>query len=835
MKKNFFKKLASGLALAMVVTSFAPAAPALAATATKIVKQGGAKAPTTVYVGKKVDYSLNNVYSTNTYKWFTSNGAVAKVTKTGGIVTPVATGEATIKVNAYKKSTGKFVKSFTVKLDVKERATSVDMGAEDFELAVGETKDLNAVKTPATSTDTLRYLSSDEKVATVDIKTGVVTAVAPGEATIKVASKGAWFTSNTSKYNKYDEVKVTVVDGITAIAQKTTNNFELTFATDAKDVKATDFAIVRDDTKQTIAVNTVKADGKVVTLTTFEHLTDGKAYTLTYNEKNYPFTVTDNAVATISFSPLTVAYEKATEIDAVLRDANGVELGRYNLTEALTVSKLDFTIETINGYTASEKLVLFKKGDTAKATATWHTFKYDDFGNELGAIKAEATITAGDQSVVNIQDQKYTIGATAPSLTDFKANTRLAIGDTGYKLYFYQKDSNNDVVTKTSNYIFESSNKDVLLVSTGATANDTFQTADLVAVAQGSAYVLVKNTEGKVLYSLSVNIVPTRVATSMELSATSLKLSNAQGANDVKSVTVTLRDQYGDKMPAPKLSTAVTTLSTPTIAAGEIALTANGKADGTIEFKGYNNGSVKAGTYVFKVETNKLPRTIAVTVQEPTAGADEIYNLVVSDNKVDVAFGATSKVKDVSIKVAALKGSVVNEYKPLNTATSIVVKRGATELTENVEYTVSGSAILVHAIKADGTNKVTKATVGSYSVAITIDGKNLSGGFVVEDTQAGVTAVRVKPELTATDVTDGVKNAFEFYYMGTKIALANLDIDALVDHADNPYVYNYVRTSATSNNYYIKGVTVNVEVVNADNNTYKVPVYVAIDKTITIN
>ena len=115
MKKNFFKKLASGLALAMVVTSFAPAAPAFAATATKIVQQGGAKAPQTVYVGKKVDYSLNNVSKSNTYKWFTSDAKVAKVNQKDGVVTPVAPGKATVKVNAYKKSTGKFIKSFTLK------------------------------------------------------------------------------------------------------------------------------------------------------------------------------------------------------------------------------------------------------------------------------------------------------------------------------------------------------------------------------------------------------------------------------------------------------------------------------------------------------------------------------------------------------------------------------------------------------------------------------------------------------------------------------------------------------------------------------------------------
>jgi len=266
MKKNFFKKLASGLALAMVVTSFAPAAPAFAAAATKIVEKGGAKAPQTVYVGKKVNYSLNNVYKTNTYKWFTSNAKIAKIAQTG-VVTPVAPGKATIKVNAYKKSTGKFIKDFKLDLDVKLRATSVSIGSEDFELAVGEEKDLDAVKTPANSTDTIRYFSSNEKVATVDIKTGVVKAVEAGEATIKVASKGAWFTANNSKYNKYDEVKVTVVDGLLEVKQTAANKLALTFSKDvSKTLKASDFAIEEVATHSVQAVKGLKFsdDGKLL-------------------------------------------------------------------------------------------------------------------------------------------------------------------------------------------------------------------------------------------------------------------------------------------------------------------------------------------------------------------------------------------------------------------------------------------------------------------------------------------------------------------------------------------------------------------------------------------
>jgi hypothetical protein len=835
MKKNFFKKLASGLALAMVVTSFAPAAPAFAATATKIVEQGGKKAPQTVYVGKKVDYSLNNVYKTNTYKWFTSNAKIAKITQTGGIVTPVAPGKATIKVNAYKKSTGKLIKAFKLDLDVKLRATSVNIGAEDFELAVGEKKDLDAVKTPANSTDTLRYFSSNEKVATVDTKTGIVTAVAAGEATIKVASKGAWFTANNSKYNKYDEVKVTVVDGLLKAEQKAYNKIELTYSSDMEKagLKVTDFSIVRDETNRVLPVKSVSVDGKMVTLTTFENMTDAKVYTVTHAGDKVQFTATDNVVASLSIHPVTITFNEETDVYVSTVDAKGVVLGDYTLTNA-SANRIDFAIETTQGYTNGNKLRLFATGNTAKATATYHTDKYDANGNEIGAIKLETTITAVDKAASNFGKYQYTISDKTPNWNlAVTTNTRLAIGDAGYGIYLNVKDTNGNTISLTG-YTYESSNADVLLVY-----GDRVQ-----AVAEGAAYVLVKDPNGNVVLSLPVTIVAKRVAASVTVDKATVSVSNTSAVSDEKVVNVVIKDQYGDKMNS-EVFDKIEIISAPTGVDKSNFPYSNyvSPVGNELTFKGMNNAP---GTYTFRVSKKSFGQTINVVIQK-AATPTEVnsgnltpgYSLVVDTDTIDTTFvsGDTAGNRVVSIKVARLFNNVLYDYVTLQdspTATTIddnggniVISKGGVAVTGSaITTTATGSAIEFVALDTTN-NKFAKKAAGSYSVRVDYvdNGRtyNLSSGFVVTDSQPAVTFKRNEivntQNLKASSSDADVVNAyFTFYYEGKQVTAAQSSdfITAKSTQINNSGLQRYFGT-----------ITVYVDV-----DGYRVPVAVNLNQTI---
>ncbi len=829
MKKNFFKKLASGLALAMVVTSFAPAAPAFAATATKIVQQGGAKAPQTVYVGKKVDYSLNNVSKSNTYKWFTSDAKVAKVNQKDGVVTPVAPGKATVKVNAYKKSTGKFIKSFTLKLDVKQRATSVSIGAEDFELAVGETKDLNAVKTPATSTDTLRYLTSDAKVATVDVKTGLVTAVGAGEATIKVASKGAWFTANNSKYNKYDTVKVTVVDGLVKVDQTKATELKLTFSKDAADVKATDISIVNKETNLVYPVKSVKADGKELTVTTYSKMADGKVYVVTCGDKKIEFTATNNVVASLAISPATVAFNTATPMKVATVDAKGVILDEYKYGE-VTDYKLQFAIETTQGYTAGNELLLYAKGDTAKATATYHTYEYDANGNEVGAIKTELTITAVDKTAVNVKEYKYTIAAdtATPDWKNLKANTRLAVNDTEYNTLFLYVVKNDSDANVANEYTLTSSDKDILIVNDNGNGS-----AAITAVAQGPAYVLVKDKNGNVVFSLPVTIVAKREAGSLTLGESTISLSNAAAANDNKAVTVTVKDQYGDEMTSATTADKITVKAVGVPAgvnADNVADKSHVKVEnGKITFLGIGFAASEIGSYTYNITVGKFTRPVRVIVATPDTKKDFTYSLVFDNKPLDTVFNKDVKEdKTKEIKVAANQGPAVAKYA---TITDFVLRKDNKVVTggaiENIK-SVSGTSVTFTGLHLNGKN-VEKAATGTYTFEITVLNENtgkpisFNGSFAVTDTQPGLSAILESQVVTNTNIVAAVDEAFDFYYAGKKLAVGEYTI---TDVATNPDVTAFV----SGNTYSIKSITLDVEVDGG----YKVPVTVSVGRSITV-
>lgn len=719
MKKNFFKKLASGLALAMVVTSFAPAAPAFAAKATKIVEQGGKKAPQTVYVGKKVDYSLNNVYKTNTYKWFTSNAKIAKITQTGGVVTPVAPGKATIKVNAYKKSTGKLIKAFKLDLDVKLRATSVNIGAEDFELAVGEKKDLDAVKTPANSTDTLRYFSSNEKVATVDVKTGIVTAVAAGEATIKVASKGAWFTANNSKYNKYDEVKVTVVDGLLSVKQTAANKLSLTFSKDvSKTLKVSDFAIEEVATHSVQAVDSLSFsdDGKTVTLKTYLSFADKKEYKLTYDEKAFNFTASVGEVASIALKTTKVVFGEETKIEYVLYDANGIDV-----TSVINSGDVMMDVETKNGYATDDgKITLFNKGDVAEVKLTYHTWTYKD-GEEI-TVSAKGTIVAVDASEITFGTyEKYTIAKDEPVNWDkVTPNTRIALGDDAYHIFVRVKGSDDEYVNN-DDIKYSSSNSDVLVVDADGA---------LYPIKKGSVYVIA--TTGKTSWTLPVTVSDERTVASIAVDKATVTVSNTEKitGGDEARIEVTVKDQYGEKITDADIDVYVKNnrngVNAPKASATGTTVIISGL--------GENGAKASAGTHVFSIEAGKKKYDVTVRVLEVPDKGTTSYRTILSTNNMDTVIdeGTDLANKNITIRVGKYVGSVLDSYETMTEVTvykpdgtALVSDAGIETLTvETTPQQTTGSAIK-------------KLPTGRYTVVAKYPGSktDVKSYFTIRDTQ----------------------------------------------------------------------------------------------------
>ncbi len=153
---------------------------------------------------------LNPENSTDTLTWSSSDENVATVDE-NGIVTAVGTGTATITV---KTSRNKFA-SCTVQVRI--FSTAIDMKSE-ADVNVGEKLTLTATMTPANTTDTITWKSSDSSVASVS-STGVVTAKKVGTVTI-TATTTSGLTANCevsvlkpSTSIKLDKTSITINKG----------------------------------------------------------------------------------------------------------------------------------------------------------------------------------------------------------------------------------------------------------------------------------------------------------------------------------------------------------------------------------------------------------------------------------------------------------------------------------------------------------------------------------------------------------------------------------------------------------------------------------------------
>ena len=111
--------------------------------------------------------------------WSTSNTAVATVSSSG-LVTAVAAGTATIIATTADGTN----LSATCAVTVTQPVTGITVSPTTATLEVGGTTTLTATVAPSNATNpTVTWGSSDENVATVD-QDGMVTAIAPGQATI---------------------------------------------------------------------------------------------------------------------------------------------------------------------------------------------------------------------------------------------------------------------------------------------------------------------------------------------------------------------------------------------------------------------------------------------------------------------------------------------------------------------------------------------------------------------------------------------------------------------------------------------------------------------------
>lgn len=705
MKKNFFKKkLASGLALALVVASLSPAGVS-AATATKIVKQGGAAAPTVLYVGNKgTDYSLSKTYKTNTYSWKISNSKLATINAKTGVVTPKAPGTVTIRVTARNAKTNKWLKDFTMKLYIKQRADKVDIGSDDFSLAVGTEKDLNAVKTPKTSTDVVVYGTSDAKVATVDAKTGIVKAVAPGTATITVYSKGLSSSAITSKYNRTDSVKVTVLDGIQGVKQLSATKLEVTLATDQSAKLTKDNLEITNATgvKQIIKSVSFSADGKVATVELYVGLTDKATYKVSYADTAKDFVASLGEVAQVVVEAKTVQFATPTSFTVKLLDANGVDVTTADLLNRVTY-EYDMAKASIDS--VNRQITIFNYGESVAVKAIYHTYTYTDAKENV--FEGAATINSVKELPKLAKEVVYTVAKTSADWT--KVNTNIPATEQGYKLFIKAKNQDGTGLT-AADFAVESTDPTVLSL-----AKDTSGVIHLYPVKAGTAYV--KATYGDTVQMLSVTVGAASTIVSVVPNKTSFTLSDSTGlvGGDSATLSFDVKDQYGNTVTVPATEEMKVEVLTSNVA---------GVVHRASQF-GTNNtpftittAVAATGTNTYKVTFLGRVFTVAVNVGHVDDATDAAVTYIVLEkntDKVDAVAAAGAVDKDVVVTAYGYNASGYKVKVMPTTIFTITLNGKAVSQTQ-------ANGVSTFKVLETGVNvPVTQAAVGTYAVTATVN------------------------------------------------------------------------------------------------------------------
>ena len=750
--KSSKKVLAFALAAAMVVT----AVPATNAQAASTAKLSAKKA--TVYsegyktVTVKTPKSWKSVKVTAT----SNKKSVAKVKKTAAKkikVTGVKPGTAKVTVKVtYKTSTKKNAKAKTKKLTYTMKVAKASVALSgDSAVAVGSTTKLTTTK-KASSRAKITYTSSDETIATVSAD-GTVKGVKAGKATITAKLT---IGKDTATATQEVEVKNYV---LSTVAQNKLTELTATVAGDTKNLKASDFTVKSEATKVVYPVSKVSVDSKdasKVTLTLFSELKDAATYDVTLDGITKTFVASDGKVASIALDKATIPYATETEIKLVSKDANGVIIKELKYGD--TDNSYNFTIDTKgNGYTTGSKLYLNKIGDTAEATIEYKTGKYDQNGKAEGNIGPnKVTITAADQSAIN--DFKVRIDGANKKFDKAKDTNKIAAGETGKYAYFMIKDATGTEVSKYD-YTVESSDKTVLMLASNTISS---KSVGLTPVKQGTAYILFKDKDGKIVNSVAIDVTAGREAATLELDKYSVDASTSKTVA-AKTVSVKVKDQYGDEVAASNYSNVhVSYLSGPVKNETAVAFDASKKA---VVVTGSAFDASKTGAYVYKVAYTKdnkeiVAKTLTVNVQKPGSAVDS-YRLDLDKSSVDVKVDNDNK--DSKIITAQLMGR--SNGVDLNAVQSVtytvkksdgtvvfgkdngkVITGAAFGVDNNYgDANITGSNLNIKLVDVTNGTATKNLGAGTYTVTATCkDTKNndvtITSSFTVTDTQTKASA-----------------------------------------------------------------------------------------------
>ena len=696
-------------------------------------------------------------------------------------------------------------------------------------VAIGSTTKLTNTKKNS-SRAKITYTSSDDSIATVAAD-GTVTGVKAGKVTITAKITVG---KDSATATKDVEVKKAILK---SADQTEYNKIEAVIVGDTKDIKPADVKITNTATKATVAVKSISAKKGVentYVIETFTGMTDAKEYSVEYAGSTATFTATDNTVAKVALTKTEVPAGVKTPVQAVTKDAKGVVLGYFDLTNANSSKGQVTTALTITkGYVQGTDVYLPTVGDTMVAKITYHTGTFGTDGTETGKIEDTATITAVDPSTINY-NYAVTIGK-APSwkASSFKANTAIKVGNQE-NAYFRITDENGNDVSDYTVYSVETADPTKLVVdattlsSTGVGSN----AVTINGVSAGDTYILVKK-DGKVVFSLPVQVQGKASATSVDLNKTSVTVMDQSDV--VVSIEAKLKDQYGSDMAIK--SATVTNLAKPNENAKANFLTASvndKKAVIAVTGSAFTtNCPTYYGTYTYKVtlkdtDNKEINRTFTVNFVKKSD--TQAYQLSLP-TEVNTTVGTDTAAKDILVSVSVDK---MGNGAPIGTYSG------------DVEYTVKdsngkdidskyidkngASAINIKAVSCSaitGGNGFQKNLVaGTYYVTakftVNKNTVSVSGSFTIKDEQDTSATINVKKnDLNGMPVADALANTqyAELTYDGLIQNISGRIIKVNSTPAGNTVYVTSIEvfvkmTGTTSTNYVLMTVPVNASFTN---------------------
>jgi hypothetical protein len=760
----------------------------------------------------------------------------------------------------YKTSTKKNAKAKTKKLTYTMKVAKASVALSgDSVVAVGDTTTLTTTK-KASKRATITYTSSDDSIATVS-EDGTVKGVKAGKATITATLK---IGKDTATATQDVEVKKAIVK---SADQTEYNKIEATIVGDTKDIKAGDIKVTNTATKATVAVKSVslkKGTQNVYVIETFTGMTDAKEYSVEYAGSIAAFTATDGTVAGVALTKTEVPAGIKTEVKAVTKDAKGVVLGYFDLTNGNTTKGQVTTALTITkGYVQRSDVYLPAVGDTMVAKLTYHTGSFAADGTETGKIEETATITAVDPSTVSY-NYAVTFGTSAPTWTasSFKAVTAIKVGDASKKAYFRITDENGKEIDSYAGYTVETADPTKLVVNAAELTNIKTTGTSVKGVAAGDTYILVKK-DGKVVFSLPVQVQGKATATTVDLNKTSVTVMSGKAVSET--IEAKLKDQYNEDMAIntssaseqPKVEALACPDGTtaPVLAYGT-DVTMSGTKKVVVSVDGTKFAGKKLGTYTYKITLKDADKKAIVrtfTVNFVDNAAVQAYQLALP-TEMDTTVKAdttTDTGYDVVVNVVeTANGAAIGNYagsEPTATATtsSVVtyaVKDASGKDVSSDYYTQSGNTLTIKTVSASGASFQKNLAAGTYYVTATFKAKTkkadgtydatstlgdvaVSGSFTVKDTQDTAAQINVKKnDLGNQSVTSALQNKtyVEITYDGVLQTISTSDV-------------HKVNGTVAGNTAYVTSVEVFVQLTNtrADGTHNKVLITIPVNQQFT--